>query len=70
MRVEFTKILENGGVGVMPTDTIYGLVGKALFKKTVTRIYKLRKKAAASHFQSKCQIYIHAANLYHGTAFC
>ena len=38
------KILKNGGVGVLPTDTLYGLVGSALSKKTVERIYKLKKR--------------------------
>lgn len=38
------KILKTGGIGVIPTDTIYGLVGSALNKKTVERIYKLRKR--------------------------
>lgn len=38
------KILKSGGVGVIPTDTIYGVVGSALNKKTVERIYKLRKR--------------------------
>ncbi len=38
------KILLNAGVGVMPTDTIYGLVGSALSKKAVQRIYKIRKR--------------------------
>lgn len=41
---EITAILKNGGVGVLPTDTIYGLVGSALNKETVARIYKLRKR--------------------------
>jgi L-threonylcarbamoyladenylate synthase len=36
--------LKKGGVGVMPTDTIYGIVGSALNKKTVERIYRLRKR--------------------------
>ncbi len=36
--------LKNGGIGVMPTDTIYGLVGSALSKKAVERIYKLKKR--------------------------
>ena len=31
-------------VGILPTDTIYGLVGSALSKKAVERIYKLRKR--------------------------
>jgi len=36
--------LKNDGVGVMPTDTIYGLVGQALNPKTVARIYQLRSR--------------------------
>ena len=35
-------ILKNGGVGVLLTDTLYGLVGQALNKKTVNRIYKIK----------------------------
>ncbi len=38
-------ILIGGGVGVLPTDTIYGIVGSALNKKTVARIYKLRRRS-------------------------
>lgn len=37
-------ILLAGSVGVIPTDTLYGLVGSALKKETVERIYKLRKR--------------------------
>lgn len=38
------KILKSGGIGVLPTDTLYGLVGSAMKKKTVERIYQLRKR--------------------------
>jgi len=38
------KILSAGGIGVLPTDTIYGLVGSALKPEMVRRIYKLRKR--------------------------
>jgi L-threonylcarbamoyladenylate synthase len=38
------KILLNDGVGILPTDTIYGLVGLAFSKKAVERIYKLRRR--------------------------
>ena len=38
------RILLEGGVGVLPTDTIYGIVGSALNEKTVARIYKLRRR--------------------------
>jgi L-threonylcarbamoyladenylate synthase len=36
--------LSSGGIGVLPTDTIYGIVGSALNKKAVERIYRLRKR--------------------------
>jgi tRNA pseudouridine55 synthase len=38
------KILRNRGIGVIPTDTIYGLVGMAVDNNTVERIYKVRKR--------------------------
>ena len=38
------EVLQAGGVGVIPTDTIYGIVGSALNPKTVERIYRLRKR--------------------------
>lgn len=41
---DITKLLSQGKIGVIPTDTIYGLVGSALNQKTVERIYKLRKR--------------------------
>jgi len=44
MKADVPKILSQGGVGIIPTDTIYGIVGSALRKRTVERIYKLRKR--------------------------
>ena len=38
------KIIRKGGIGVMPTDTLYGLVGSALSKNVVEKIYKVRKR--------------------------
>lgn len=38
------KILKNNGVVVMPTDTIYGMVGKADNESVVNRIYAIRKR--------------------------
>lgn len=40
--MDLVKILKKGGVGVIPTDTLYGVVGSAFSKKTVERIYKVR----------------------------
>ena len=38
------KVLKDNGVVVMPTDTIYGMLGKALSKTVVGRIYTIRKR--------------------------
>ncbi len=39
------KTVKNGGVGVLPTDTLYGLVGSAFSKKAVARIYRLKDRS-------------------------
>ena len=44
------KILKAGGVGVLPTDTLYGLVGQADGKKAVTRIKKLKERGHGKPF--------------------
>jgi len=36
------KVLKSGGVAVIPTDTIYGLVGQALNNDTVDQIYQIK----------------------------
>ena len=35
-------MLKKGGIAVMPTDTLYGVVGSALSRTTVERIYELK----------------------------
>lgn len=37
-------LLKGGEVGVLPTDTLYGLVGSAMCKKAVEKIYELKKR--------------------------
>lgn len=37
-------ILRQGGVGVLPTDTLYGIVGSALSPEAVRRTYRLRRR--------------------------
>lgn len=44
------KLLKQGKVGVMPTDTIYGIVGLALNPKVVEKIYSLRKRSLNKPF--------------------
>ncbi len=38
------EILKQGGVGVLATDTLYGLVGSALERATVERIYAIKRR--------------------------
>lgn len=38
------KILKNDGIGVLPTDTLYGLVCSAFSKKAINRIYKIKNR--------------------------
>lgn len=39
------EFLKKGKIGVIPTDTIYGIAGSALNPQTVEEIYRLRKRA-------------------------
>jgi len=46
MKSQIIQLLKKGKIGVMPTDTIYGIVGLALNQQTVEEIYSLRKRTA------------------------
>src|SRR5690348_331273 len=41
---EAIRLLNNGGMGVMPTDTVYGLVARAGDPKAVARLYALKHR--------------------------
>jgi L-threonylcarbamoyladenylate synthase len=41
---EISKIIKNGGVGVLPTDTVYGLIGSAFSQTAVEKIYKIKNR--------------------------
>lgn len=43
----FAKHLKSGAVAVIPTDTIYGIVGPAKNPSVVEKIYRLRKRASS-----------------------
>src|SRR5581483_3620589 len=47
---EIIKILNSGGIGVLPTDTLYGLVGRAVDKKAVRRIYEVKGRPKDKKF--------------------
>jgi len=40
-----TKLQEPGAVGIIPTDTIYGLVARAVDEAAVKRLYGLKKRS-------------------------
>ena len=47
---EISALMKNGGIGVIPTDTLYGLVGSALLPEAVERIYRVRKRSPDKPF--------------------
>lgn len=47
---KLSDVLKRGGVAVMPTDTIYGIVGSALKQRAVERIYRVRKRKSSKPF--------------------
>ena len=42
---DVVRIIQKGGIGIFPMDTIYGLVGSALNKESVERIYAVRERS-------------------------
>lgn len=50
MKANNIEILKNGGVGVIPTDTIYGIVGSALKKEAVRKVSKIKKRSDGKGF--------------------
>ena len=41
---DLIDMLQNGGVGVLPTDTVYGVVCRAADEKAVARLYALKNR--------------------------
>lgn len=41
---EIVALLKNGAVGIIPTDTIYGIVASANSEKAVERLYQLKQR--------------------------
>jgi L-threonylcarbamoyladenylate synthase len=42
---KISEIIKKGGVGVLPTDTLYGIVGSAFSKIAVDKIYDLKSRS-------------------------
>ena len=41
---EIVQLLKSGAVGVIPTDTVYGLVAQATHQKAIERLYTLKHR--------------------------
>jgi L-threonylcarbamoyladenylate synthase len=50
MTEENIEILKNNGVGVIPTDTVYGLVGCALSQESVKKISDIKNRTDGKGF--------------------
>ncbi len=46
----YVEILRNGGIGIIPTDTLYGIVGSALQQNTIERMYELKGRTVTKPF--------------------
>jgi L-threonylcarbamoyladenylate synthase len=44
------EILKNGGVGIIPTDTIYGIVASALLPSAVEKIAKIKGRSSSKGY--------------------
>lgn len=44
MEKEIISVIKNGGIVILPTDTIYGITCSALLPKSVEKIYRLRRR--------------------------
>lgn len=44
MNQKIVQSLRKGGIGVIPTDTLYGLVGSAFSQKAIDRIYRVKNR--------------------------
>lgn len=44
MKKDIIKIIKKGGVGIIPTDTIYGIAASVFSEKGIERIYKLKSR--------------------------
>jgi len=48
--MDIAEKLKSGMIGILPTDTIYGIVGIALDKSVVNRIYEVKQRTPTKPF--------------------
>lgn len=44
------QILNSGGIGIIPTDTLYGILGRADKPETTEKIYRLKERTPSKPF--------------------
>jgi L-threonylcarbamoyladenylate synthase len=47
---EIVRLLKQGGIGLLPSDTIYGLSARAMDEKAAERLHKLKDRGADKPF--------------------
>jgi L-threonylcarbamoyladenylate synthase len=50
MSVRLVSLLKRGGIAIVPTDTLYGIVARAFDRKAVRRLYAIRRKTPKKPF--------------------
>jgi L-threonylcarbamoyladenylate synthase len=60
---ETAQQIKNGAVGILPTDTIYGICGKAMDKEVYGRIVRLKKRESGKKFVILVSSWEHLAEL-------
>ena len=48
--IKVCKILENGGIAIVPTDTVYGIVCSASNDDAISKIYSIKKRNSQKPF--------------------
>lgn len=53
------EIIKNGGVAILPTDTVYGIVADAINEEAVKKIYEIKIR----EFSKPCNILVSNMNM-------
>jgi len=52
--IKTKEVIANGGIAILPTDTVYGIVSDCLNEEAVKRIYNLKNR----DFSKPCNILV------------
>lgn len=54
-----SEIIKNGGVAILPTDTVYGIAADAINEEAVKKIYEIKKR----ELSKPCNILVSNINM-------